>query len=314
MRPVKTLVMSGSRTGCRYAGLIKDLDTAVLTLAVTGLDKPCGRGRKIRKAHLADFCERSDIDAVQTCNINSDESVRLIKEAGADLAFVVDFGQILSPEVLSLFPMGCYNIHYSLLPKLRGAAPVRWALIRGYEKTGVTLMRMSEKVDAGGMIFSEEVPVYSTDDHDILKSRLTDSGLELTRKFFRMISSGDIPEARPQPDSEATSAPKISGSPFIDWSRPSVDIFNLIRGMAPSPGTFTRLEKKNQKLKVLQAFPSDIESLSPGLVSLADKKSLYVSTGTESLRITMVQPAGKRPMSISSFLSGNPLKRGDKFV
>lgn len=314
MKKIKTIIMSGSETGCRYAELLRSLDTVDLILAVTGVDRPCGRGRVIKRADLAEFCDQKGLDSYQTCNVNSEESVDLLRSAGADLAFVVDFGQILSPEVLNLFPLGAYNIHYSILPELRGAAPVRWALIRGYDKTGVTLMRMNERIDEGGMVSSKELSIHSDDNHDILKNRLTDIGLELTENFFMELSRGKIPEPVSQTDARATNAPKIKGSPEIDWDSTAEEICDLIRGMAPSPGCITRHQDKGMKIKILKACISEVEPLNCGSVSSVEKRKFTVSAADKSVEILMLQPAGKRPMSAASFLAGNSLEKGEKFV
>ena len=306
--------MSGSRAGCRYAELLSAMENVDLVLAVTGPDRPRGRGRKTLRCFIAGYCDRTGLTGYQTDDVNSADSLSVIKQAGADVAFVVDFGQILSKKTLDLFPSGCYNLHYSVLPDLRGAAPVRWALIRGYDKTGVTLMEMNEKVDAGGILLTKEVEIRPQENHDLLKDRLTTEGLRLTESFFNQLASGKKPLPVSQPESGVSSAPKIRGGCRINWQESAQMIVNLNRGMSPVPGCGTRLVRKSLYLKLLSLrVAEDAEALEPGRVSRVTKKSFSVSAADASVEVLSLQPEGKRVMTSEEFLAGNPLEKGDLF-
>ncbi len=311
--PVRTVIVSGSRTGCRYAELLESMDEVELLLGVTWPDRPRGRGRKVLRGYLASYCDRSGLTAFQTEDINSPESVEAIKKTSPHAGFVVDFGQILSEEVLGLFPMGCYNIHYSLLPDLRGAAPVRWALFKGYSRTGVTLIRMNEGVDAGDIISSLEEPVLDTDNYASLKERLTLRGVELTGDFFRRAASGENIPVSPQGERGVSRAPKIKGRMRIDWSDPAVRITGLIRGMSPSPGCWSTFTAKELNIKIISAAVSAGPFGLPGRVFRVCRDYFDVSASDGCVRILSLQPSGKRIMSAAEFMAGNPVREGDIF-
>lgn len=316
MAKTKTILMSGTASGCSYAGVLKDLPHVNLILALTGEDKIAGRGRRDKKPELARFCSETGVDVIQTDNINSPKSINKLKNAAANTALVVDFGQILSKEVLNVFPSGCFNIHYSLLPDLRGAAPVRWALLKGYKKTGVTAMKMNRDIDAGQIIFKKPVKISPEDNYRLLKGKLTEEGIKLAEKIFKYLSEGRKLPLKNQDVSKVTRAPKIGKVICrLNWRSTSSEIVNKIRALAPEPGCWCIFKKKNIRIKVLKA--RDIKnykaSARPGQVVSSGKKTFKVKASSGVVEILEVHPAGKRIMTTSSFLAGNPVVPGDMF-
>ncbi|MEA3506654.1 MAG: methionyl-tRNA formyltransferase, partial [Elusimicrobiota bacterium] len=205
MGKINVVLMSGSDTGCAYAQFLSKKPQVELVKVITGPDSVRGRGKKTKRAVVANFCDSARLDVCQPEDVNSPESLKIIKEAGARMALVVDYGQILSGELLDAFPLGAFNIHYSLLPDLRGASPVRGALMKGYRRTGVTLMEMNEKIDKGGIIMQKEVDINPDDNHAALKDKLTKEGIALLDNFLDDILSGKKINAVPQQEDENSS-------------------------------------------------------------------------------------------------------------
>jgi methionyl-tRNA formyltransferase len=313
---LKIILMSSTDTGCRYAEIINSTEYADLVMVVTGPDRSVGRGRRMRRAKVAQFCDIKSLEVFQTKNINSPDSIEKLKEAKADLAVVVDFGQILSSEVLKIFLGRCLNIHYSLLPDLRGPDPVRCALLKGYRQTGVTLMKMNEKVDAGEMIEKEVVSVEDRDDYPGLKSKLTDKGVGLLEKFLKNLYYGEKIKYIPQESVKGVSyAPKISKEFCrIDWKLSATEVVNRIRALSPSPGCYMVFPDRGIKIKVVTARAEDVHAGEPGEVIRVDKDSLTVSCGSKGVKILKLQPEGKRIMETREFLAGNPVKEGDRVL
>ncbi len=317
MAAIKTVLMSGTRTGCSYAESMKSSPFSDLVLAVTGPDRHAGRGRKRKTPELACFCESSRLEVFQTDDVNSPESVKKIKSFEASAALVVDFGQILSEETLSIFPAGCFNIHYSLLPDLRGASPVRYSLLRGDKETGITVIKMNKEIDAGEIVFKKPIAIGPGENYGSLKEKMTEEGVKLTEKIFQYLSEEKELPLLPQDRSGVTRAPKIDKKFCrLDFSRPAQDIVNRVRALSPVPGCWAVLEKKGLRIKILEARVSETpckDDYGPGWVIESGKKTFKVRAGRGSIEILRLQSSGGRVMDSSSFLAGNRIEPGDVF-
>ncbi len=318
MNKIKTVLISGTISGCEYAEVLKKSVYSRLVLAVTGPDRRVGRGRKKKKPELARYCGSGGTEVFQTEEINSPDSIKKLKASSAEAALVVDFGQILSPRVLNIFPKGCFNIHYSLLPDLRGAAPVRHTLMRGYEKTGVTLIKMNKEIDAGEIVDSRKVNIPPTCNYKKLKEMLNHEGKILVNDLMKALNKGEKLNLHPQDISEVTTAPKIDKKKCrINWDSPASLIVNKVRALSPNPACWSMLDKNGQRIKILEALIlPGYEKMSalPGEVLVSSKKKLAVQARRGAVDIIRLQPAGKRVMDISSFLAGHDINPGDRFT
>jgi methionyl-tRNA formyltransferase len=233
---------------------------------------------------------------------------------GADLSVVVAYGQILSVEVLEAPAMGSVNLHASLLPLLRGAAPINWAIIRGYTGTGVTVMRMVEQMDAGPILFQMEEPIGEQETASDLRMRLSEIGAEALVEALVLLEAGVIEEWE-QDESRATYAPKVDrATARIDWARDSVDVSNFIRGMDAVPGAWSELEGDPVKLFRPEADPQVIPEARPGTIVEADRDAgLLVAAAEGAVRVHEVQPPGKRRMDAAAWILGRGATAGQRF-
>jgi methionyl-tRNA formyltransferase len=281
---------------------------------VTQPDRPAGRGRELR----ASAVKEEALD--QSFTILEPESARAVGFAeeitalGADLSVVVAYGQILSLEVLSVPPMGSVNLHASLLPALRGAAPINWSIVRGDAVTGVTVMRMVEEMDAGPILFQTEEPITREETASDLRMRLSEIGAEALVEALVLLEAGVI-EEREQDESQATYAPKVDrATARIEWAQPSVAVENFIRGMDAVPGAWSELEGQPVKLFRPAADPEVIPEGRPGTIVEADRDTgLLVATAEGAVRIREVQPQGKRRMDSGAWILGRGATAGQRF-
>ena len=252
-------------------------------------------------------------------SVNSDEAIAELKPFQADLYVVCDYGQILSAEILSLTRLGGINLHASLLPRYRGAAPINWALYNGDRETGVTVIHMTPRLDAGPCLETRHVAIDDQETAIELEQRLAVLGVEPVMDAIGQLSrwDGQSPIGNPQRSAEATRAPRLKKDHGkIDWTRGAVEIVNQVRAMQPWPGTFTEWIKQDgteQRLIIRKAARVDLAvptSEPPGQVLVADGKQLIVATGSDALRIDEIQAAGKRPMQVDEFLRGMKLTAG----
>jgi len=274
--------------------------------------------------------ERRGLAVLQTSTLKTAEIQEQLSELKADLFVVVAFGFILPKRVLEIPKYGCVNVHFSLLPLLRGAAPVQWALIQGHENAGITIMQLDEGMDTGPMLARLIDPILPDDNTESVEARLADLGADMLVKVVGQIETGEaIPEA--QDDSLATYAPKIStDDAHIDWSEPAETIFNKVRGLTPRPGAWGTLNEKRLKIWRVSylrlgggddtsappgetANPSKSAPSSPGTIDLGGGR-LFVCTGTGWLSLDEVQPEGKSRMSAPDFVRGYRPAPGDRIA
>lgn len=233
-----------------------------------------------------------------------------MKELAPDLIVVAAFGQLLSQEILDIPPYGCVNVHASLLPKYRGAAPIQYAIIRGETESGVTIMRMERGMDTGAMYSKVVVPIPPEMSFAGLHDALMEQGAALLVETLPKILQGLEPV--PQQESEATKATLLTKAMAeIDWQRPAAEIHNLVRGFDPVPGAFTYLPD-GRLLKVWESRVTGRKTAAaPGTVTTVEKESFSVACGDEELRLLTVQPASKKRMPASVFLNGRGVESGE---
>ena len=286
---------------------------------VTQPDKPKGRGKELQMTPVKTCAIAHDIPVFQPVKIKDPEAVEVLRGYQADIFVVAAFGQILSEEILAMPKYGCVNIHASLLPKYRGAGPIQWAIIDGEKKTGITIMQMEKGLDTGDMLFQTEVEIEAKETADTLHDKLAAAGARLIVEALPKIEAGQV-TPRKQNDEESCYAKMLTKSMGrIDWSMEADKLDCLIRGLISWPGAATILRGKT--LKIWEEEPADAasfaaqtESKEPGVVLAVEKDAFYVQTGSGALKVTAVQPEGKRRMAVKDFLLGYPIKAGEMFT
>ena len=279
---------------------------------VTQPDRPRGRGRKKIPSPVKEESGRYGLDVLQPESVNRPDFLDLLREKAPDLIVVVAFGQILKAELLSVAPWGVINIHASLLPRYRGAAPIQWAVLQNEKRTGLTLMQMDEGLDTGPILFQEEVEIRENEPAGDLHDRLAElSGPFLVRSLASMAEAPVAP--RPQDDTRATYTRKITrGMTEIDWSEPAIQVAARIRALDPLPGAVTLFEGRRLKLFGAAVVRADNGEGAPGEV-LESEGRLVIGTGKGRISAAEIQAPGKRRMPISDFLRGFPLNTGSRF-
>ncbi len=269
-------------------------------------DRPAGRGRGLRESPVKQAALEHDVPLFQPRSLRTPEALARLTDWRPDVIVVAAFGQILSQEVLDLLLHGCLNVHASLLPRWRGAAPVAAAILNGDEVTGVTVMKMDAGLDTGPILTQREEPIRAHDTRATLTERLSHVGAELLVETLPAYMAGEL-EPRPQADKEATFADRLRKEDGeLDWSRTAMELDRKVRAFTPWPGTFTFWE--GRRLKVLEAspLPEWAGDVAPGTVVEAGGRgaSCAVATGEGALRLEEVQLAGKRAMAMGPFLRG----------
>ncbi len=266
---------------------------------VTAPDKQRGRGRKVTFTPVKEFALANNIPVLQPEKLKNEEFITSLKEFNADLFVIVAF-RILPVAVFTIPPKGSFNLHGSMLPAYRGAAPIQWALIKGEKETGLTTFALAEKVDTGNIYYQEKIDIKADDNFGTLHDRMSEQGAEVVFKTVKMIESGDF-VLKEQDNSKASPAPKITKeTQEIDWNKPAIEIHNLIRGLSPYPGAF--FYHNDKLIKIYTSKLSD-EKLNPGEIKQT-KSELYVGCGEGSLKILELQQEGKKRMHTEEFLRG----------
>ncbi|HEX2868441.1 MAG TPA: methionyl-tRNA formyltransferase [Ignavibacteriales bacterium] len=267
---------------------------------VTTPDKERGRGQKVTFTPVKEFALLNNIEVLQPVSLKDESFISRLKELAADLYVVVAF-RILPKEVYTIPPKGAFNLHGSLLPKYRGAAPIQWAVINGDNETGLTTFFLQEKVDTGNIILRERVEIPDTDDFGTLHDRMSPIGAELVLKTVDLIEKGNVFVAS-QEDAEATPAPKITKETMhIDWRQPALKVHNLIRGLSPYPGAF--FMHNGKVIKVYKSSLNFDKKLSPGEI-FQTKTEAIIGCGMDAVNLLEVQAEGRRRMGIEEFLRG----------
>lgn len=281
-----------------------------IPLVITQPDRPAGRAKKLMPTAVKLAAQSLGIPVWQRENINQPESLEKIKELRPDFLVVVAFGQILKRELLELPVLGSINLHASLLPKYRGAAPIHWALLKGEELTGVTTMFMNEGMDTGDIIYKSSLPILEEDNLGSLFEKLADIGSALLVKTLEDLAAHKIRPV-PQDHREATYAPMIKKeTEKIPWERDAKEIFNLIRGLYPWPIAYTLWQGKRLKLGAAAVCAAKGSLGRAGEILEITPQGPVVACGQGSLLLKMLQPEGKNMMEAKAFLSGHKLEKG----
>lgn len=271
--------------------------------AVTQPDKPRGRGRRLQPSPVKELAEAHGLLVLQPERVRDETFLQLFRGLNPDVVAVAAFGQILPAEILERPPLGCLNVHPSLLPRYRGAAPLNWTLIRGEKITGVTIMMMDAGVDTGDIILQRETPVGEGETYDQLHDRLAVMGGELLLEALALIATGAAPRT-PQCHEEATYAPRLKKEDGrIDWQRDVADIVQLIRGLSSTPGAYTFLDGRMLKIYRALGEPGTVD-VPPGTIGGTTKKGLSVAAANGWVHLQEVQWEGKNRMTIQDFLRG----------
>ena len=283
-----------------------------IAAVVTQPDRPQGRNLEVQGSAVKKLAASAGLPVLQPERARDPEFLERLKQLNPDLVVVVAYGQILPQALLDSPRFGCLNVHTSLLPKYRGAAPIQWALLSGDEETGVTIMKMDAGLDTGPMLTEKRTAISSDDNAESLHDRLANMGAELIVPTIRDFVAGKI-QPRPQPAEGASYARKIKKEDGrIDWSQPAGAILNRIRAFTPWPGAYTFLEAepKPQMLKIWKASAEPGKEDRPGEVIRRDKEGIVVACGEGSLRIQELQREGGRRVTAQQFLAGTNIQTG----
>ena len=274
-------------------------------------DKPSGRGKKVAVPPVKLAAQVLGLEIHQPAKVRTDEAKDLFASHKADLAVVVAYGRILPAEFLRAPRRGCLNVHFSLLPAYRGAAPVNWAIVNGEAKTGVTTMFIEEELDAGPILLQRETPIGEKETAPELRMRLSDMGAELLGETLKQL---DTITPRPQHKQDATFAPMLKREDgLIDWSRNAATLEHSVRGFQPWPNAFTHDKAGRLIVRSAEIVEGDAKH-GVGEVIAAHGDELVVTCGEETaLRLLEVQPEAKRRMSVRDYLNGTHLKIGERF-
>lgn len=281
-----------------------------ISLVVTQPDRPKGRGHIISPPPVKELALVHNIPVIQPTKIRDENLFKTLKSYNPEFIVVVAYGRILPDEILCIPKYYCVNVHASLLPKYRGAAPIQWALINGEKKTGVTTMVVTRELDSGDILLQAELEIDDDDNSETLFNKLSLLGAETLIKTLKGIRENTI---KPIPQhGVATYAPPLKKEDGrIDWHKSSEELFNFIRGMYPWPSAYCFFG--NDRIKIIKARALKGDGY-PGRVEKASQGILIVGTGNGLLQIEVLQPDGKPPMSSSAFLAGRKIKeKYDKF-
>ncbi|WP_298440192.1 methionyl-tRNA formyltransferase [Geobacter sp.] len=276
---------------------------------VTQPDRPKGRGQKLVPPPVKVVAEEHGIPVLQPHRVRAPEVVEQLRALNPDLMVVVAFGQILPQALLDIPRYGCINIHASLLPRYRGAAPINWCLINGETETGITTMQMDAGLDTGDMLVKRAIAIDPDEDAQSLHDRLSRLGAETVAETLDRLTAGTLTREK-QDDALSCYAPMLrKETGLIDWTRPAQEIKNLVRGLTPWPGAYTSLHSKT--LKVCKAA-ADGTCGEPGLVIRSGREGILVGCGTGSLLIEELQLEGRKRLPASDFLAGYRIEPGTR--
>lgn len=275
---------------------------------VTQPDKPQGRSKALVPTPVKAAALAHGLEVYQPVRIRSEEAIQRVREMKPDVIVVVAFGQLIPREILKMAPYGCLNVHASLLPAYRGAAPIQWAVLNGDRESGVTIMRMDEGLDTGDMISKVIVPLDEKETSDSLFDKLADAGARLLTETLPSVADGTaVYEKQPEESTTAYAGMIKKQMGLIDWNRSAVEIERWVRGMNSWPSAYTKLDGKT--LKIWTSHVEDQEQTGQiGKILRADKTGMYVQTGWGVLCIEELQLEGKKRMTVDAFLRGHTMK------
>lgn len=276
---------------------------------VTQPDRPKGRGKAMQFTPVKEVAVRENIPVFQPRRVRETEVVETLKELNADVIVVVAFGQIIPESILNLTKYGCINVHGSLLPKYRGAAPIQWAVIDGEKESGITTMQMDAGLDTGDMLLKKVIPLEADETGGSLFDKLSAAGAELLIQTLKELENGTVvPEKQGEsPTAYAKMLTKDMGN--IDWTQDAAAIERLIRGLNPWPSAYTKLHGKTLKIWAARVSETDTV-MAPGTVVKAEKEQFLIQTGKGVLCVEELQLEGKKRMDTAAFLRGYSIEEG----
>ncbi|PVY41122.1 methionyl-tRNA formyltransferase [Pontibacter virosus] len=275
---------------------------------VTAPDKPAGRGQKIQQSPVKEYAVSQGIPVLQPTNLKSEAFLEELRSYKANLQIIVAFRML--PEAVWAMPeLGSFNIHGSLLPQYRGAAPINWAIINGEKETGVTSFFLKHEIDTGDLIFQDRVPILEEDDFGSMYEKLKYTGAELAVRTVQAIERGDVQPQPQQTSAETKHAPKIFKETCeINWNQPAHQVRDFIRGLSPYPAAWTRFDGKTFKIFKTVVLDNTTYTLAPGQLKTDDKTYLHVQTADGALSILDLQMEGKKRMPVQDLLRGYTFK------
>ncbi len=273
-------------------------------------DRPAGRGQRLQAPPVKQLAEQHGIAVAQPLRVKTDELPAQLAAWAPDLAVVAAYGRILPSRILELPRLGCINVHASLLPRWRGAAPIQWAILAGDRETGVTIMRMNERMDEGDILLQRATPIGPDETYGALQTRLATLGAEALMDALAALHAGTL-TATPQDHQQATLAPMIAREQgVIDWQRPATELARRVRGFHPWPSAYTTLGDRRLKVHAARAEPAG-GAAPPGTVTGIDDV-IRVATGDGTLAIATLQLEGRKPLPAREFARGGALAVGDR--
>lgn len=280
-----------------------------IDLVITQKDKPKGRGKKVQYTPIKEKALELGLPVYQPDNVNDLESIEIMKKLNPDFIVVVAYGQILKKEILEMPKYNCLNVHASLLPKYRGAAPINWAIVNGEKETGVTIMEMAEGLDTGDMILWESIPINLDDDYPSIHDKLSILGGSLIIDALEKIKNDNFARTV-QDNSISTYASMLSKETgIINWNNNAEDIRNLVRGLKPWPSAYTKY--KDDILKIHDVDVVDkVKDGENGEIVKVDKEGIYVNTLDKTILIKELQFPGKKKLLAKDYLKGNSIEEG----
>jgi len=280
---------------------------------VTQPDRPRGRGQKLVPSEVKAAAIELGLDVWQAERLRTEEFENRVRAAAADLGVVAAYGRILSASLLSIPRLGMINVHASLLPRWRGAAPVHRAVIAGDSETGVTIMQVVEALDAGPMLARLPTPIGPDESSDVLEARLAELGAGLLIETVNAMARGPL-TASPQDERAVTYAAKLERhESSLDWHQPAPVLHNLIRGLQPWPVCAALLHGRRVMLRKSHPIADERHTATPGTILRVDSDALVVAASAGAIRLLDLQPEGRPPMTIRDYLNGRPLNPGDRF-
>ena len=287
-------------------------DLAEVVAVVTQPDRPRGRGKKLSPSPIKAWALAHDIPVMQPVRARDADFVAQLRAIAPDLAVVVAFGQILSQEVLDVPVHGCINVHASLLPKLRGAAPIQHAIMAGERVTGITTMQMDAGLDTGDMLLRREVPIHADTTYGSLHDALMETGASLLVETLEQLAAGTLVRT-PQTGESSYAARITRETAVIDWSKSARALDALVRGLNPTPYAQTALEGDTYKVGALRSTGRAASAAAGTIIAANAKAGLVVAAGDEDVEITEIQAPGKKMMAANAFLNGCALTVGARF-
>lgn len=288
--------------------------THQIPLLVTQPARGSGRGRQPTPTPARLLADELGIPAVEIENVNTPDFVSTIRETAARVMLVIAFGQKLGPEFLGACPGGAINLHASLLPKYRGAAPINWAIARGETHTGCTVFRIVNRMDAGPILAQDATEIGADENAGALHDRLSLLGVKTVRAALELYECAENPEGTVQNDAEATMAPKLKKSDgVVSFAQDIRTVFNRIRAMTPWPGATGTLITRREKIQLTILAARPVEESHPSIAPGTLDTGFRVATSDRLLELLEVQPAGRRPMTWRDFLNGRNVQVGDRF-